>query len=144
MIKALLPLAQSVAMNNLANKKTHVIRKSKIGLSLMTLAGFCLSGSVIFTIISGYGWLLTQYSQPIAALLVAGIIGGGALIFGLIGYRVLSKKPPPAVQSDEMNEIITLAIDILGKELTDPIRDNPKTSMLLASLAGYIAGDQFK
>lgn len=45
-------------------------------------------------------------------------------------------------QADDLSRTIRMLINSLGDELEGPIQDNPKTALIIASLAGFLAGDQ--
>ena len=123
------------------SKKAPFMRKNKFGLGLMALSALLFCAGVIFAMMSGYGWLLTQFTQPLAALISAGFILGLALLSSLTGFLLIKKQPAPAMQQDEMLQIIDAVTELLGEELTDPIKENPKTAILLASVAGFAAAD---
>ena len=72
MLNALYPYIEQVAVEALMSKRAPLRRKNKVGLSLLALSGFFFGAFLIFGLIAGYGWLLTMYDQPTAALIAAG------------------------------------------------------------------------
>jgi hypothetical protein len=140
-MKALLPLLEQVIINSVLNKKAPFMRKSKLGIALMVMSGLFLCAALVFAIISGYGWLLTQYPQPIAALIVAGIILAVSVIAGASGYLVLKKKPKPVEQDKDILELVFDLAEEYSDEIIEPVQENPKTALILASVAGFIAGE---
>lgn len=141
----IMPFIEQAVVNGLVSKTPPLARKNKFGLSLMVLSGLFLFSACVFLMIAGYGWLMTLYSPYIAALLVAFCIFAFALIASAASYAVLRHKPKQVAanaQADQIMEIASLAGEVLEGELADVIRENPKTIMLLASVAGFVAADR--
>ena len=147
-MKALLfPLLEQAIVNGFLSKAPPFARKNKFGLSLIALSGLFLVIGIIFAILAGYGWLLTEFTQPLAALIVAGSVVVLGLFFALLGYLKLKQRPSvPAmdVPSDQITEIATLLGEVVEEELAEPIKQHPKTALLLASVAGFVAADRFQ
>lgn len=141
-VAALKPLAQQAAINGLLSKGAPFRRKNKFGLGLLALSGLLSALALIFACISLYGWLLLQFAQPVAASIMAGSVMAAAFLSALGGHLVLKKKQRPAFDQSEITEIISEVSEFIGDELAEPIQQNPKTAMLLAGLAGVIAGDR--
>ncbi len=142
-MNALFPIVEQLVINGLLSKKAPLMRKSKFGLGLAILSGLLFLITIIFALIGAYGWLLQEFSQPVAALLVCAGVLALSVIAGLSGYALLTKKPAvPADHSEDITTLIAEMTAFLGEELAEPIQENPKTALLLAGLAGYVAGDR--
>lgn len=141
-MKALIPLIEQIVINGMMSSKAPMMRKNKYGLGLMALSVLLTLVAVVFLIISGYAWLMTQFTQPMAALITAAFIMGAAVISALTGVLIAKSKKQPEVHTDELAELTGIITDLLGEELAQPIIDNPKTAVLLASAAGFVAGDR--
>lgn len=143
-MNALMPLVEQFVVNSLVSKQAPFMRKSKLGLGLIALSGLFFCAALVFLIIAGYGWLLTQFTQPEAALITAGFIMATSILTALSAILVLRKAPQQAIntQSDEIHEMVTMIGELLGEELETSIRENPKTAMILAGAAGLIAADR--
>lgn len=141
-MNAWLPVAEQALMSGLLNNRASFMRKNKFGLAFAALSGLLLFIGLAFAILSLYGWLLSYYAQPLAALIVSGIVIGASLVSGVTGYLTLRKKRRSVAHETDFTHIITEITNIIGEEWTDPIQQNPKTAMLLASLAGLVAGDR--
>lgn len=141
----LVPLLKQVAIEGLINNRAPLPHTSKLGLGLAALSGLFLVAALIFVMISGYGWLLLQYDQPLAALIMAGSIVTIAAIISLIAYLLLKKKrqQKPAIQTEDIMAIFAEAGDLVGDEFAQTIKDNPKTAVLIASVVGLVAGKRF-
>lgn len=140
---AFLPLIEQVLMNAIMSKKAPLMRKNKYGLGLMALSAILFLVALIFTCLAGYGWLLTEFDQPTAAIITAGFILGFSILSALTGVSLSRRRPPePVVPTDEITEIMSNLTELVGDELLDTIRENPKTAILLAGAAGMVAGEQ--
>lgn len=145
-MKALiLPMIEQAAMHALVSKKAPFMRKSKLGLGFMALSGLFLVTAIVFGLIAAYGWLLTEYDQPIAAGFMALAVLGVSLLSGLTGYYTLrSNRKIPATQScqDQAADMMAMATDVIENEFGEIIEEYPKTAILLASLAGFAVSER--
>ena len=143
-MNALMPLVEQFIVNTLVSKQAPFMRKSKLGLGLIALSGLFFSAALVFLIIAGYGWLLTQFTQPEAALITAAFVMATSLLTALTAVLVLKKTPERAhnAQSDEIHEMVTVLGELVGEEFESSIRENPKTAMILAGAAGLVAADR--
>jgi hypothetical protein len=87
-------------------------------------------------------WLETKYTPEIAALAT----GVTAIAFALVSFGMgksmgEAKKRDYVDTTPDIGNTIKQVIEAIGEELEDPIRDNPKTAVALASLAGFVAGE---
>lgn len=139
----LMPLAEQAIINGLIDRKAPLMRKNKFGLCLMVLSGLVLLSALFFFTLAGYGWLLTEFSQPEAAFYTGLALMLACALMALGGYSSLKKKPKAAlaVEKDAMDFVQTLATTV-SNDLAEPIQENPKTAMLLAATAGFLAGER--
>lgn len=143
-MKALLYLIEQVAVRGLVNRKAPSTGNNKLGLGLMALSGLLFCVALVFAILSFYGYVLIHYTQPIAALIVSGSVVAASLICSLIGYSCLKKKQqkPSSLQDNDITQIISEITDMIGEEWAETIQENPKTAVLLAGVAGLVAGER--
>jgi hypothetical protein len=52
------------------------------------------------------------------------------------------KKNQSANPPADIAQVVAAIIESLGNEIDNPIRENPKTALMLAGLAGFIAADR--
>ena len=96
-----------------------------------------------FLIAAGYDWLLTQHGLQTARLYTGGICVTLAVMAAAAAGAFYSYKRAKAeTYYLVLRENIQSAIAMVGEELEEPIRENPKTARLVASLAGYIAAEK--
>jgi len=141
-MNALLPLIEQVIVDGIVSKKAPFMRKNKFGLGLMALSGFLFCAALICLIVATYSWLLIQFTQPVAALVLSGFILAIAILSALSGFLITQKKQPQPIQGDEITEILNAITDVIGEDLAQHIKDNPKAAVMLASTAGFVAGDR--
>ncbi|MGB0720358.1 MAG: phage holin family protein [Bdellovibrionales bacterium] len=138
-----LAIIESMMVNRLLSNDPPLSGKSKAGLGLFTVAGLLLAVAMGFFIVAAYLWLQNNY-PPDAAAAIAGLLTlMTALICAGVAYGVLQYKRHRLQKfKDEMIDTMQNALDFAEEELSQPIRDNPKTSVFIASLAGYLAGEK--
>lgn len=87
-----------------------------------------------------------EYTTPQnAALMVALTTFVLSSVIGLSSATLQGRRKLSARrygQADDLSRTIRMLMNTLGDELEGPIQDNPKTALIIASLAGFLAGDQ--
>ena len=88
-------------------------------------------------------WLKEQYTPDVAALGTAGITLALALLVTACGYTysVVRKSKINAV-GDELRDKVMAVVTAMSDEMEGPIRDHPKSSVAIATLAGYVIGNR--
>ena len=111
---------------------------------LTALSLVLISTGLVFGLYAEYIWLKTFLLPHVAALIVSGSAFVLALVFIAIGkdmYKANEKKMT-AGHSGDVTKVIRQIMESLGAELEQPVRENPKTAMMLASLAGFAAAEK--
>lgn len=140
---SIMPLVQQLLMMRMAGGG-HSSPSSLAGGVAMTAVSVAMTVmGLAFALYAGNLWLITITSPEIAALSTAGIAFALALVSAMIGKAVATgkKRHTAAAAQSDVKHIISDIINALGDELDDPIRENPKTAIVLASLAGFVAGE---
>jgi uncharacterized membrane protein len=91
-----------------------------------------------------YLWLLANYTLEAAAMLtglVAVLIAMISAISAVMFLRYRSRRIRET--KAEIVETVNLALDIAHEEFALPVKENPKTALVIASFAGFIAGEKF-
>lgn len=101
-------------------------------------AGFLLFAELI--------WLQKAYEPEVAAMLVALTAVVVASLSAATGVAIFRRPPTHqnALQNADLAKSVSALIDSLTEELEEPIRDNPKTALMVASLAGFLVGDHVR
>lgn len=117
--------------------------KNKVGFGLFALSGFSFIFGLGFVGYGGHLYMAANYPPDIAALMTGGFAIVFAAAVACIGYLFLSyRKYKVSKIKADIAQTIAGAMDMFSDELGEPIKDNPKTSVLIASLAGFIAGEK--
>ena len=139
---SLAPLAQQMAISFIA-REHFSSRLINTRTALMFISFMLACTGMVFSLYAEYVWLQTFFLPEVAALITA----GSAFMLALISAgcsKILDqrRKRTPLFDAAEITESISRIIESVGGELEDPVRDNPKTAIVLASLAGFLAGER--
>jgi hypothetical protein len=109
----------------------------------ITLSGVLILAGLGFMLAAGYDWLLANYDIQTARL----FMGGLCLILAAIAAAVAGAIIKLKIRKAEtyyvvLRENLEAMLSMIGDELEDPIRENPKTAVLVAGLAGYVAAEK--
>lgn len=141
------PLVRDLLVNGLmAGAAVRTTRKKTTGIGYYAAAGFAATLGMIYAVWAGYAYLALSLSAPVAAGFVAGMLFVLSAGIGLAGFLVARNKQEamkkPSFDGNFIGEM-EARVKSLIDELEDPIRDNPKSALLMAALAGFAAGDKF-
>lgn len=138
------PMITQMVLNSLLTRtsKTPAMRKAEI--CLLAACGIFSVVGVVFLFVALHAFALVYYVPWVAAT----ITGSTALIVGLCCAVVAGnmeqarKAMKPQQGIEDAGEALLAALGHATQGLEKPISENPRTSVLLASLAGYLAGDK--
>ncbi len=139
----LLPIAEQLIMVGALGSQMQqrkVDRTSQIIFGMAAVLGVL---AVIFLIFALSYWLRAQYSPDVAALATAGVVLSLALLVTAIGYAYSTiRRTKINSVTDELKDKVMKAVEAVTEEMEDPIRQYPKSSVALATLAGYMVGNK--
>jgi hypothetical protein len=138
----LLPVAELLMLGALGGQE-NARKTDRVNQMLFGAAALLGVVAVIYLIFALSYWLRTQYTPDVAALATGGIALAIALLVAAIGYtyNVIRNSKIEAV-TDEMKEKMLHALETVSEEMEDPVRNYPKSSIALATLAGYLVGNR--
>lgn len=119
-------------------------RADMAGAGLIILAGLISFLALIFGSLALYTALDVRYSAQAALAIVAGALLFVALVVGWSGMRFFSRQEREVrVRSrEEIRSLVdTLADDVLPG-IAQPVKENPKTALAAAALAGFLTGEK--
>lgn len=139
-----LQLIERAVIDKLFSAPAPLSGLEKTGQFLCALSVAFLVAGLVFLVYGAHTWLSTHYSEDITAV-ITGIISLGlsaviaSVLFAVIHYhqtriRKLRRGITGKIKS---------SLSTLENELSDPIRENPKTALIIASFLGFLAEDQF-
>ncbi len=137
----LLPMAEQLLMMGAIGGQMQPRRQDKTGLAIFGFSAVLGVVSMVYLIIAMSYWLKTQYTPEVAALVTAGTVLSLALLVAACGYAYnVARKSKVEAVTDELKIKVIKAIEAVSEEMEDPIRNYPKSSVALATLAGYLFG----
>lgn len=98
-----------------------------------------------FLLYAGYLYLQARYAPDMAALIIAAAAMCISALIAFAGIHMMKRHPASHhrhAHGTDMAQTVSQLIDTISEELEDPIRDNPKTALMVAGLAGFLAGNQ--
>jgi hypothetical protein len=124
-----------------AGKRPLISPAGKMEIALLVFALLCAGAGVLFLALALYQYLASLFPLPAVAALVsaASVFVIAALALLLRKFVSIEKAPNHKTVHDEVSENIHAMMASLRSELEEPIRENPKTSMAVAALAGILA-----
>ena len=138
-----LAIAENLLISRVLNSGSPFMGRNKVNLVLFSLAGGLLVVALGFFITAAYIWLSIQYPPYMAAAIAGAFVTVLSLLCVLIAYGVMQyKRMYLKRMKDEITQTMQNAFELVDGELSHTIQDNPKTSVMIASLAGFIAGEK--
>ena len=137
----LLPLAEQLLMMGAIGGQMKPRQQDKTLQIIFGFAAVLGIVSVMYVIVAMSYWLKTQYAPEVAALITSGAVLLVALLIAACGYAYsIARKSKIEAVTDELKLKVINAIEAVSEEMEDPIRTYPKSSVALATLAGYMVG----
>ncbi len=106
-----------------------------------------ISGVIALSFLTAslYMALSTAYTAPIAALVTGLVIGVVSLLCLYVANRADKKVQVESwVEKELASAQLAQKMEGLLSDIEQPVKDNPGTAMLLATLAGFVAGDKLR
>lgn len=139
-------LVKQLIVDGIVSTASRTTINNSASVGLYALAGGISIIGVVFLAIAVYGLLLENLTMPAAASITGAGILALAGVFVLIGKYAV-KKIARRRHTEKFHNVEVLVgqllEDVLG-DIENPIRENPKTAMILAGLAGFMAGDRLQ
>lgn len=133
-------VVEKIVTSVLLDKEMPWPRRSKANWAFTAFSALLCGAGVILLIVAVERFLETIYRADMAAAITAIILFAAALAVLLASRCLASCKTRQTGTGGGIGETdIKEILDILYKELEEPVRENPKTAVILAALAGYSA-----
>ena len=139
---AYLPLIQKLILDYMTKKSlgSHFSFNFK-GLGLTALSLILSFIAVIFLLLALQTWVSSLYGVPVAWLITAAVTFLVAAIVHLMAASSRKKHGLINHVKEEVHDTITPLAGII-EELAAPIKDHPLAAVILAGLAGVMAGEK--
>lgn len=139
----MLAFAEGVLLKQLTDSVLPVHPEGRLKSLLFGIASLSILIGTAFLLYACYLFFtstlaphLAMASMALASFLVASIYI--AVSFAVMAYK--QKKLMDV--KDQVVDLSETALALLEEELSEPIRDNPKTAVLLSGIAGLLAGER--
>lgn len=118
----------------------------KAEIALYALCGLLGIIATVFLFFGLYSYITLTHPPYIAAVAVAGLCLAISLIAFYIADSKSKKREKIAKAHSDLDLVNDLIDSIQSGELSElinkPVSENPKTALILASLAGFVAGEK--
>lgn len=116
------------------------------GLWLLAVSGVLSCAGLVYLLIAFNTWLAVQYG-PVMGPLITGLCAFLLAGIAAMAFVQVEKKPaaPQPASEDSViqtAEALFAALEHATQGLEEPIANNPRTSVALASLAGYMTANK--
>lgn len=140
-----LKVAEQLLMNLIISNDFPLSGKTKAGLGFGALSGLLVFTGFGFLIYAMHLWLTNNFAADVAAALTGCMAFGLAGLSGLIALGVMQyKKSKAEKMKQEIQHTIMQAIEVVNDEFGEPIKENPKTAITAATLAGFMMGNRLQ
>ena len=144
-MEQLLKIGEQVLVDRLINKHSPVTHKSKIGLFAFGLAGILFLMGIGVLLYACYVWFTMAYTPIIASMLLSALLIAASVLLCMIMVAVSAYQRRKVIQMrNDITSDISAALHMFEEEIdiSQALKDNPKTTVALATLAGFIAAEK--
>jgi hypothetical protein len=138
-----LQLIEKIVVDKLFSTPVPLSEIKKAGQGLWTLSIAFLVVGFIFLFYGAHSWLSVYYNEYIAAITIGIVsiclsLSIAGILFAVIYYHTMHIRK----SQEKITDQIKFLLSALENELGDPIRENPKMALIIASLVGFLVEDQ--
>jgi len=134
---------EELLMATVLAKKTSLPSKSKMDWAFMALSILLGCTGLFLSILALERFFEARYPLDIAALSSAAIVLTIAALIAAVTYHCRHRKPPASsADRHELESNLHVLLESICAELESPVRENPKTAVLLAAIAGFITAQR--
>jgi len=137
------PVIMQLLMNAFNRPQKTSLLPSKTGIALTVLAAFLGGTGIVYLLIAFHAVLIDTYSPAISALAT----GAAALLLAAFAAGVAChlddiRKAKAEMEVRHDKDSLMAALEAATAGLEEPIAAHPRTSVVLASLAGFMAANK--
>lgn len=143
-MNAYMQFAEQMIVKSLLSNQFPLTGRSKLGIGLYALSAALCLVSLGFFLYAGNVWLRMSYDPEVAAALTGAMIACLAALIAGVSYLCLNyRKRKIADIKNEVTKTVHDIMAIASEDIAEPIKENPKSSVILAVMAGYVAGKKY-
>jgi Na+/melibiose symporter-like transporter len=137
-------LPEKLLMERILHGNSAWAERSRLELSLIAASGFLLLLGAGFLIFAMHLWFQKTYPPETAAAFTGVALLAVALVTLLVSLRIVRWRRDRLKElKQEVHDTLQSTFQFLEDELEEPVQNNPITAVVLASLAGYVAGEKY-
>lgn len=142
-MRALLAVAEHALVDRLIGAGMATAKRSQPIGFMAALSSVLLVLGLFLAIFGTHLWLLKIYTPEVAVLLTGALCLALSALSALAILVILQYGRSQIKQvKQDIEETISEVIDSAQAEISGPVRDNPKTAVLISALAGLYAGEK--
>lgn len=137
-------IKKAIAEGVIAQTSKRSFKRDAAGAGIIAVSGLVALGGLGFLTASAYVTLLGTFDPGFSALIIGVSLVVLALLAIWTGLQVMGQKRVENEQQTrrEVESLIDVLTDEVAGDISQPVQENPKTSLAAAALAGFIAGDK--
>lgn len=137
-------LPKKLLLERIMHGQSSWAQRSRLELGLIALGSVLVLMGSGFLFFAMHLWFQKNYPPELAAALTGAVILVLALLILLVSLRIFQWRRNRVMElKQEVHEALQTTFDFLEEELSEPVQNNPVTAVVLASLAGYVAGGKY-
>ncbi len=134
---------EELVMAAVLSPKMPLPRKSRMDWAFMALSILLGCAGIFLSILSLERFFEARYPLDIAALSSAAIVLTIAALIAAATYHCLRRKPPASTADRQaLESSLHALLESICVEFETPVRENPKTAVLLAAIAGFVTAQR--
>lgn len=136
-------VVEHIILDKILRSNAPLSAKGDFGQGAFVLSVFCMTLGFGFLIYGAHIWLAQTYAPDVAALATGGLSLALALVVGVGAYALRRwRRAGFTKKRGEIVKSLEDAVSSLDDQFGGPIRENPKTAVLLATIAGFVLEDR--
>ena len=137
------PVVAQLIMNTLLTRHGRVDGRRKAEWFLFGFSAFLLAVGTVYLFLAFHATLTESFSPSVAGLITAAAAFGAAGLSALVALAIENRRSAERHHTMETaGESLFAALDAATAGLEEPIANNPRTAVLMASLAGFMTANK--
>lgn len=136
-------IAKILASSLVSPRVAPAAGRSMLVLALYAFSGVLMLAATVLLLVALYSSAAAVYT-PAQAWAITGCATMALGVIGILVAKIVANRRARVIYNhmDDTGKALLDALDTATKGLEEPIADHPRSSILLASLAGYLAGNK--
>lgn len=137
-------MVEQMLVDKVLNGKAPATEEKKVRFALVIFSGTLSLIGICLMLYALYLWLSSTYSEIVTMATLGAVTLALSALLGLsLQLIAVYKRRKIAKMKSEFIQLAETTLGIFEHELSKPVNDNPKIAVLVSSIAGYLAGENF-